>query len=67
MNDKTKHFIAGFLLSLVGFVYVPLCILGFLAGALKEWYDLLGHGVPDWYDLAYTWAGAGLATLIVLM
>ena len=39
MNDKTQHFIAGFLLSILGLAWTPLILLGFMFGIGKEAYD----------------------------
>lgn len=67
MNDKIQHFIAGFLLSMLGIVWTPLIILGFIFGIGKEVYDYISKkGVAEWADMAYTFYGAILALIIVL-
>jgi hypothetical protein len=67
MNDKTQHFIAGFLLSILGLIWTPLILLGFIFGIGKEAYDYIsGKGVAEWADMAYTFYGAILALIIVL-
>ena len=68
MNDKIQHFIAGFLLSMLGIVWTPLILLGFMFGIGKEVYDYISKkGVAEWEDMAYTFYGAILALIIVLM
>ena len=67
MNDKTQHFIVGFLLSMLGIVWTPLILLGFMFGIGKEVYDYISKkGVADWADMVYTFYGAILALIIVL-
>ena len=67
MNDKIQHFIAGFLLSILGIVWTPLILLGFMFGIGKEVYDYISKkGVAEWADMAYTFYGAILALIIVL-
>jgi hypothetical protein len=67
MNDKIQHFIAGFLLSMLGIVWTPLILLGFMFGIGKEVYDYISkRGVAEWADMAYTFYGAILALIIVL-
>jgi hypothetical protein len=67
MNDKIQHFIAGFLLSMLGIVWTPLILLGFMFGIGKEVYDYISKkGVAEWADMAYTFYGAILALIIVL-
>ena len=68
MNDKIQHFIVGFLLSMLGIVWTPLILLGFMFGIGKEVYDYISkRGVAEWEDMAYTFYGAILALIIVLM
>ena len=67
MNDKTQHFIAGFLLSILGLIWTPLILLGFMFGIGKEIYDYIsGKGVAEWADMPSTFYGAILALIIVL-
>ena len=68
MNDKIQHFIMGFLLSILGVGWTPLILLGFMFGIGKEVYDYITkRGVAEWEDMAYTFYGAILALIIVLM
>jgi hypothetical protein len=68
LNDKIQHFIVGFLLSMLGIVWTPLILLGFMFGIGKEVYDYISkRGVAEWEDMAYTFYGAILALIIVLM
>ena len=68
MNDKVQHFIMGFLLSILGVGWTPLILLGFMFGIGKEVYDYISkRGVAEWADMAYTFYGAILALIIVLM
>jgi hypothetical protein len=57
-TDKWLHFWFSFLLSWVD----P--ALSALAGLAKEVWDLLGHGTPDWADLAADLLGI-MAALVV--
>lgn len=67
MNDKIQHFIVGFALSLLGFVYFPLIILGFAFGVGKEIFDMFSKNhTADWYDLWATALGAALATTLII-
>lgn len=58
--DKRKHFIVGFLISLVVGIFLP--IVGFLvalaAGAFKELWDSKGHGTVEVMDFVFTAIGA---------
>lgn len=58
--DKRKHFIAGLVISILAGVFVPWLglLLGFVAGALKEWWDSKGHGVVELMDFVFTCLGA---------
>ena len=70
MNDKLQHFIVGFVLSITGIVWFPLIMLGFVFGVGKEFYDEIIRNSAvggDWLDLVATFAGATLATLLVVM
>jgi len=64
ITDKKKHLIAGFVLSTMGLVYWPLYALGYIAGIAKEVYDSTGRGCVEAADVAYTWVGATVATMI---
>ncbi len=67
-RDKVHHFIAGFTLSLLGLVFFPLVILGFIFGAGKEIYDLKsGRGTPEFNDMIVTFIGARAATILVIL
>lgn len=58
--DKRKHFIAGFIISLVAGVFMPLLgvVIAMLAGAVKEWWDSRGHGTVEALDFIFTSFGA---------
>lgn len=57
---KCKHFIAGFIISLVAGVFMPLLgvVIAMLAGAVKEWWDSRGHGTVEALDFIFTSFGA---------
>jgi ABC-type Mn2+/Zn2+ transport system permease subunit len=80
MNDLTKHFIAGAVISSIVCV-VTLLILGtdktasdwaigfaffaaLAAGLAKEWYDKKKGGRPDPADVTATWFGAVVPMVI---
>ena len=68
MNDKIQHFIAGFGLSMLGVIFFPLILSGFVFGVGKELYDkITGKGVADWKDMIATFGGATLASVIVMV
>ena len=68
MNDKIQHFITGFVLSMLGVVFFPLILLGFVFGIGKEFYDeISGKGVSDWQDMVATFCGAVFASMIVIV
>jgi hypothetical protein len=68
MNDKIQHFIAGFGLSMLGVIFFPLILLGFVFGIGKEFYDeISGKGVPDWQDMVATFCGAVFASMIIIV
>ena len=68
MNDKVQHFIAGCVLSMLGVIFFPLILLGFIFGVGKElWDKLTGRGVADLLDMIATFCGAAIASLIVLV
>ncbi len=69
--DKALHFLAGFLIALIGGALTdPITGIGFAIGAgiLKECYDHYTYGVFDVKDMVATWIGGlvglGLVTLI---
>ena len=64
--DKLYHFIAGFLISLIGGYFNPLCglFLGISAGVAKEVYDYYDYGLFDKKDMLFTWLGSIVAYLI---
>ena len=64
-HDKKLHLIAGFLLSLLGFFWFPLVVLGFIAGPVKEIYDMSHEGDCDPKDMIATWLGAAIAFLLI--
>lgn len=69
MNDKVKHFIAGFVICIVGYFLISTLaipvqasligmLLAFLAGLLKELYDkYIKKTYFDWLDWAVTNVG----------
>ena len=61
--DKRKHFIAGFVISLLVGSFIPLLgvIVAMLAGAVKEWWDSRGHGTVEALDFIFTSFGALVA------
>ena len=67
--DKLYHFIAGFLISLIGGYFNPLCglFLGIFAGVAKEVYDYYDYGLFDKKDMLFTWLGAIIGYLGVIM
>ena len=68
MNDKLAHFIAGFMLSIMGILYFPLILTGFFFGVGKELLAFKNpHGHADVMDALATFCGAGIATGIVLL
>jgi hypothetical protein len=66
-KDKVQHFIAGFTLSLLGLVFLPLVTLGFIFGVGKEMYDYSGRGTPEANDMIVTFIGALAATILVIL
>lgn len=58
--DKRKHFIVGFILSLMIGVLCPWLglLLGCIAGAIKEWWDSKGHGTVELMDFVFTCLGS---------
>jgi VanZ family protein len=68
INDKTQHFIVGFLLSILGLIFLPLIVLGFIFGVGKEVYDkYTGRGVVELNDMLATFAGSLLALSVILV
>ena len=65
-KDKQQHFVAGLLLSLLGLVYLPLISLGFIYGIGKEISDYF-KGKFDVIDILYTFTGAGIALVILII
>jgi uncharacterized membrane protein YeaQ/YmgE (transglycosylase-associated protein family) len=64
-EDKKKHLICGCLISLMGFYFWPLMVLGFLAGYVKEWIDSKGFGQVEKRDIIYTNIGAAIGSVVV--
>ena len=68
MNDKIQHFIAGFILSILGIVLFPLILLGFIFGIGYEFYQkFTKKGVPDFNDVVATFCVAIFASMIILV
>lgn len=67
--DKLYHFIAGLILSLIGGYFNPLCglFLGIFAGVAKEVYDYYDYGLFDKKDMLFTWLGATIGYLGVII
>ena len=66
-NDKIKHFIVGFVLSIFGIFWLPLILLGIIFAFGKENYDHKYGGTVDFYDLFATVIGSALAIIIILL
>lgn len=68
-KDKLYHFIAGFLISLIGGYFNQLCglFLGIFAGVAKEVYDYYDYGLFDKKDMLFTWLGAIIGYLGVII
>lgn len=66
-RDKVYHFLAGMVLSLCGCIWIPLVILGFLAGVVKEQLDMYTNGDCDIHDAKATWLGAAVGGIISLI
>jgi len=63
-EDKKKHLFCGFIISLGGgIMYMPLIISGFIAGAVKEWWDSKGHGQVEKADFIWTCYGAAAGSI----
>ena len=67
--DKRKHFIVGFVISLVIGVFAPFLGVanGCAVGAIKEWWDSKGHGTPEKMDFIFTCLGALSALPLTLI
>lgn len=57
--DKRKHFIAGFVISLLVGVFAPIVgiFTAMIAGAVKEWWDSKGHGAVEVLDFIFACLG----------
>lgn len=66
--DKQKYLVAGFIISLLAGLFIPLfgVILGAIAGVLKKYYDSKGHGIVEVMDFIFTLIGALCAYPIAL-
>lgn len=58
--DKHKHFVIGFVISLIIGIFLPWLglLLGCIAGAIKEWWDSKGHGTVELMDFVFTCLGS---------
>jgi uncharacterized membrane protein len=68
MNDKTLHFIAGFIIAVViSFIYNPWAgaIVATLAGIGKEIYDYFYGGTTEWDDFLVTMQGGCFGAVLV--
>ena len=62
------HLICGFFISFImGLMWRPWIILGFIAGVAKEVFDFYDYGRFDEADMYITWVGAMAGTIAVLM
>lgn len=61
--DKRKHFACGFAISLIIGIINPWIgfAVGCIAGALKEWWDSMGHGQVELADFLFTCMGSAIA------
>lgn len=68
--DKTAHFWSGLALMLSASLFfgwgLGLCI-AVVAGLAKEWYDSLGYGTPDIWDIVATLTGGVVGTILYLI
>ena len=67
--DKLLHFMAGFVLSCAGFLWWPFLCFGYIAGVWKEliWDKILGKGKFEIDDMLWTFYGATIPTVVVLL
>ncbi|AKI96593.1 hypothetical protein [Kosmotoga pacifica] len=67
-QDKILHFILGFMIATIVGILIGSSSIGGLvgigAGAAKEAWDAMGHGVPEEGDYVATEIGAVLGTLV---
>lgn len=69
-SDKRKHYIVGFLISLIVgtlFGWWMGFTIGSLAGICKEWWDSKGHGTVEVMDAVFTMIGAACAIPLPLL
>ena len=68
--DKVAHFWSGLALMLSASLFfgwgIGLCI-AVAAGLAKEWFDSLGYGTPDVWDIVATLTGAVLGAILYLV
>jgi hypothetical protein len=68
--DKQAHFWSGLAIMLSASLFfgwgIGLCI-AVAAGLAKEWYDSLGHGTPDIWDIVATLTGSLVGTILYLL
>ena len=64
--DKQKHFVVGFFLPFLGFLYSPLIFSGLIAGVAKEIYDYYRpeKHTAELNDMFYTWIGSFFGIVI---
>lgn len=71
MNDKLKHLLAGFIISLLFILVSQNIVVGFIAafiiGAAKEIWDYFGHGTSDRDDLIATVQGGVIGCLLLIL
>jgi glycopeptide antibiotics resistance protein len=67
---KQSHLWSGLAIMLSASLFfgfgLGLCI-AVVAGLAKEWYDSLGHGTPDIWDIVATLTGSLVGTLLYLL
>jgi branched-subunit amino acid ABC-type transport system permease component len=67
-QDKVKHLIAGFVITIIGgLVFVPFALFGLLSGFVKEWLDARMGGTVDDADVWYTCIGAAIGLFVLLV
>jgi len=68
--DKQAHFWSGLALMLSASLFfgwgIGLCIT-VVAGLAKEWFDSLGYGTPDVWDIVATLSGSILGAILYLV
>lgn len=68
-SDKRKHFIAGFIISLIIGICVPYAgiLFAVIAGIIKEIRDKMGYGTPELLDFVFTVLGGIIALPVSIL